>query len=137
MAFHKRSDRTHDQTLSRPGANSKLTQIRNGFYVGGIIVAPIVKAVAVASGIPGVDILSSIVSGIFQIAQQISLNKKQSLSLAQEARKTLEALKGLIAREGEVLEKDLRFVATLEQFATSVCLFNFWVQLAHHFTEAR
>lgn len=137
MAFHERLDRTLDRTLSRTSANSRRSNIRNGFYVGGSVVAPIVKGAAAASGVPGVEVLSSIVGAIFLIAQQISFNKKQSLRLAQEARKTLEALKSVIARKGEVLEKDPGFVTTVERFALSVYLLRLCFRPTHYFSPVR
>lgn len=117
MALHERLDRTLDRTLSRTSTNQKLNNVRNGLYVGAAVAGPIVKGAAAASGIPGLDILSNAVNAIFQVAQQISFNKRQSLRLAQEARKTFDALKNVIARKGELLEKDPGFVATVENFS--------------------
>lgn len=119
MAVGDRLDRTVDRKLERSTSTfQKASNARNALYVGAAVAAPIVKTVISASGLPGIDILSNAVESIFQVAQQISFNKKQSIRLAMEARKTFEALKNALSRKNELLEQDQNFVSSVERFAS-------------------
>jgi hypothetical protein len=110
-------DRTIDHSTPPISTNQKLNTARNALYVAASISGPILKGASAASGLPGVNIMATTIDTIFQVAQQISWNKRQSVRLAHEARKTFDALKEVIARKGEILGQDPAFVTTVERFA--------------------
>lgn len=100
-----------------PLASANPTNVLNALNVAASVSAPIVKVAVAASGLPGINIMASTIESIFQVAQQIRWNKKQSVRLAREARKSFDALKNATAQNGEVLIGDSNFMANVESFA--------------------
>lgn len=114
----QRSDRTIDHPIPPTSTSQKVNNARNALYLAASISTPIAKTAIAVSGLPGLNIIASTIEAIFQVAQQISWNKRQSVRLAHEARKSFDALKDVIARKGEQLAQDAGFVATVERFAS-------------------
>ena len=110
-------DRSIDRRIHPTSTNQKVTNVRNALYVAASVSAPILKGASASSGIPGINLMANTIESIFQVAQQISWNKKQSVRLANEARKSFDALKDVIARKGDILDKDPGFIATVERFS--------------------
>lgn len=118
MSRSEHPERSLDRTSTRASASSsRLQNVRNGIYLGAAIVTPVVKGAAAASGLPGVEVLLNVVTTISNIAQQVGFNRKQSLRLAQEARRTFDELRSALHRKGDVLEKDAGFVTAVQRFA--------------------
>jgi hypothetical protein len=114
----QRLDRTIDHPISPTSTSQKVNNALNALYAAASVSAPIVKGVIAASGLPGLNIMTTTIEAIFQVVQQISWNKRQSVRLAQEARKSFDALKDVIARKGEILGQDAGFLATVERFSS-------------------
>lgn len=113
-----------ERLAPHPTTNQKVITARNALQVGAVVLAPLANAAIGAAGVPGLTLLTGAVETIFQLAQQLHTNKRQSLRLASEARHTLDALKEAVARKPDVYTLDTGFASNVAKFSGFVYVPN-------------